>query len=139
VVGFADRFRPTYPGFPVGVAGVEQDHAVFFEGKPHARSWLVLLSRKSGQRWCEHGAPLRSSCGLFFKFRTEIWLEICRCAAGLRGRPAVSHISRKTSEMWGTRPLARGWSPKACWSGRPAGSLPRYSHTVFSPRLAART
>ena len=24
-------------------------------------------------------------------------------ATGLRGRPAVSHISRKTSEMWGTR------------------------------------
>jgi hypothetical protein len=34
-------------------------------------------------RWCEHGAPL---C-------------ICCPATGLRGRPAVSHISRKTSEM----------------------------------------
>jgi hypothetical protein len=29
-------------------------------------------------------------------------------AAGLKGRPAVSHISRKTSEMWGTRRLSRG-------------------------------
>jgi hypothetical protein len=26
----------------------------------------------------------------------------------LEGRPAVSHISRKTSEMWGTRPSVRG-------------------------------
>jgi hypothetical protein len=30
----------------------------------------------------------------------------------LRGRPAVSHISRKTSEMWGTRLLVTGWSLK---------------------------
>jgi hypothetical protein len=28
--------------------------------------------------------------------------------AGLRERPMVSHISRKTSEMWGTRLLVRG-------------------------------
>ena len=34
-------------------------------------------------RWCERGAPLWS----------------CGDRAGLRGRPAVSHISRKTSEM----------------------------------------
>jgi hypothetical protein len=26
----------------------------------------------------------------------------------VRGRPVVSHISRKTSEMWGTRRLVRG-------------------------------
>jgi hypothetical protein len=36
-------------------------------------------------RWGERGAPLR----------------ICETAGGLRGRPAVSHISRKTSEMPG--------------------------------------
>ena len=35
VVGFAHRFRPTYPGFPVKVGGVEQLHAAFFERKPH--------------------------------------------------------------------------------------------------------
>src|SRR5271165_2081966 len=58
--GFAHRFRPTYPGFPVEIRGVEQLHAAFFERKPHMRSWLVMRSRKSGQRWCEHGAPVRS-------------------------------------------------------------------------------
>jgi hypothetical protein len=35
--GFAHRFRPTYPGFPVEVGGFEQDHAAFFERKPHTR------------------------------------------------------------------------------------------------------
>src|SRR3984957_824016 len=49
-------------------------------------------SRKSGQRWCEHGAP--------------VWIS--GPGTGLRGRPAVSHISRKTNEMWGTRQLSRG-------------------------------
>jgi len=73
--------RPTYPGFPVEVGGVEQLHA--FEREPHARSWLVLRSRKSGQRWCERRAPVK----------------ICHPAEGLRGRPLVSHISRKTSGM----------------------------------------
>jgi hypothetical protein len=65
--GFAHRFRPTYPGFPVGVGGVEQLHAAFFERKPHARSWLVLRSRKSGQRWCERRAPVWS-CGARTRF-----------------------------------------------------------------------
>jgi hypothetical protein len=54
------RFRPTYPGFPVEVRGVEQLHTAFFKRKPHARSSLRLRSRKSGQRRCEHGAPRRS-------------------------------------------------------------------------------
>jgi hypothetical protein len=30
---------------------------------------------------------------------------VVETAPGLRGRAAVSHISRKTSEMWGTRLL----------------------------------
>jgi hypothetical protein len=72
-----------YPGFPVEIGGAEQDHAAFFERKPHTRSWLVLRSRKSGIRWSEHGHPCRS----------------VGTAAGLMGRPAVSHISRKTSKM----------------------------------------
>ena len=60
--GFAHHFRPTYPGFPVEGGGVEQLYATFFERKPHTRSWLVLRSRKSGQRWCERRAPVRI-CG----------------------------------------------------------------------------
>jgi hypothetical protein len=56
------RFRPTHPEFPVQVSGVEQLYAALFERKPHAWSWQVLRSRKSGRRWCEHGAPVRS-CG----------------------------------------------------------------------------
>ena len=52
------RFRPTYPGFPVEVGGVEQEHAAFFGRKPHTRTRLVLRSRKSGQHRCEHGAPV---------------------------------------------------------------------------------
>src|ERR1700722_8677940 len=62
-VGLRHRFRPTYPGFPVKIGGVGQLHAAFFERKPHTCSWLVLRSRKSGQRRCEHGAP-RRCCGL---------------------------------------------------------------------------
>ena len=33
---------------------------------------------------------------------------VVETAAGLRGRPSVSHISRKTSEMWGTRLIVVG-------------------------------
>jgi hypothetical protein len=33
-------------------------------------------------------------------------------AKGLRGRGVVSHISRKTSEMWGTRNLLQGKESK---------------------------
>ena len=61
--GFARRFRPTLPGFPVEVGGVEHLHTAFFKRKPHARSSLMLRDRKSGQRWCEHGAPLQSCVG----------------------------------------------------------------------------
>jgi hypothetical protein len=32
--GFAHRFRPTYPGFPVEVHDVEPLHAAFFKRKP---------------------------------------------------------------------------------------------------------
>jgi hypothetical protein len=32
-------------------------------------------------------------------------------ASGLRERPVVSHISRKTSEMWDTRRLVAGVEP----------------------------
>jgi hypothetical protein len=39
-------------------------------------------------------------------------VRICGTAKGLRARPAVSHISRKTSEMWGTRLLVAGIEPR---------------------------
>jgi hypothetical protein len=81
--GFAHRFWPTYPGFPVEVGGDEQRRAAFFERRRHRWSWLGLRSRKSGQSWCEHGAPVRSRGN----------------RDSLRARTAVSHISRKTSEM----------------------------------------
>jgi hypothetical protein len=42
----------------------------------------------------------------------SIACEAVKPATGLRDRPAVSHISRKTSEMWGTRRLWRGESQK---------------------------
>jgi hypothetical protein len=54
-------------------------------------------SRKSGQRRCERGHTY----------------GVVGPAAGLRGRPAVSHISRKTSEMWGTRPWCGDRAQKA--------------------------
>ena len=94
MVGASPRLiRPTYPGFPVEVGGVEQLRAAFFERKPHARSWLVLRNRKSGQRWCEHGAPVRSGDARCVGLRVK----------SLGARAVESHISRKTSEMWGTR------------------------------------
>jgi hypothetical protein len=37
-------------------------------------------------------------------------------AEGLRGGPAVSHISRKTSEMWGTRRSVAGIEPTCAFS-----------------------
>jgi hypothetical protein len=76
VVGFAHRFRPTYPGFPVEVGGVEQLHAAFFERKPHTRSWLVLRVGNPGNAGANVGHP----CGAV------------ATATGLRGRVAVSHI-----------------------------------------------
>jgi hypothetical protein len=88
------RFRPTYPGFPVEVRGVEQLHTAFFKRKPHARSSLRLRSRKSGQRWCEHGAPRRSFLSGGFVCPDGIV-----SLRGSRVRAVVSHISRKTSEM----------------------------------------
>jgi hypothetical protein len=42
--------------------------------------------------------------------RTEL-----RARESLRGRPAVSHISRKTSEMWGTRRLVAGIEPESAF------------------------
>jgi hypothetical protein len=57
IVGFAYLFRPTYPGFPVDISGVEQLHAAFFERKPHTRSWLVMRSRKSGDAGANVGHP----------------------------------------------------------------------------------
>ena len=88
-LGFAHRFRPTYPGFPVGIGGVEQLHAAFFERKPHAWSRLVLRSRKSGQRWCEHGAP--------------VWR--CEVRSGLEGEacgipPDVGSGDRVQKRVW---------------------------------------
>ena len=67
VEGFAHRIRPTYPGFPVNLGGVEELRAALFERKPHARSLLVLRSRKSRQRWGERGAPVWN-CGTRQKF-----------------------------------------------------------------------
>ena len=48
------------------------------------------LYRKSGVRWCERGAPVLFPQGLFLGY-------------GLGFGAVVSHISRKTSEIWGTR------------------------------------
>jgi hypothetical protein len=99
VVGFAHRFRPTYPGFPVDVGGVEQLRAAFFERKPHAWSWLVRCSGNPGNAGANVGHPYR----------------VVAPETGLRGRSLVSHISRRTSEMWDTACLARGYRV-----GRPA-------------------
>ena len=79
-MGFAQHFRPTYPGLPVEVGGVEQLHAAFFERKPHSLSWPVPRSRKSGRRWCEHGAPVWI-CG------TLEGLEGKACGAGIEPSP----------------------------------------------------
>jgi hypothetical protein len=52
--------RPTYPGFSVEVRDVEQPPAAFFEEKAAHVVVAKLASRKSGQRGCEHGAPVQS-------------------------------------------------------------------------------
>ena len=124
-----NRFRPTYPGFPVEVGGVEELRAALFERKPHARSLLVLRSRKSGRRWCEHGAPGRI-CGTRDKFEGETCgiphlaknerdapnflyaaLDRTACAPFFKERrmkfrePTKLH---RKSGMWGTRRWWRG-------------------------------
>ena len=87
-----NRFRPTYPGFRVEVGGVEELRAALFERKPPARSLLVLRSRKSGRRWCEHGAPVWI-CG------TLEGLEGKACGAGIepqkRSHTPHHHLERR--------------------------------------------
>ena len=72
-------------------------------------------------RWCEHGAPVRS----------------CRTATGLRARAAVSHISRKTSEMWGTRRCGGDRAQKRVVVAGPAVSFTVLTHTL-KPRFYLR-
>jgi hypothetical protein len=62
------------------------------------------LDRKSGVRWSERGAPVQ-----FFGVIYEV--EGCRFGA------VVSHISRKTSEMWGTLRFVAGLEPRFLWPG----------------------
>jgi hypothetical protein len=50
-------------------------------------------------RWCEHWAPLQSGVNEKGDYLDTSKKIPVGTAAGLRGRPAVSHISRKTSEM----------------------------------------
>jgi hypothetical protein len=113
VVGFANRFRPTYPGFPVEVGGVELGHAAFFERKPHTRSWLVLRSRKSGQRWCERRAP--------------VW--ICGSVIGLRGdlRYPTSREKR-----------ARYGAPGGCGGTRAKKLVPSIFHLLPATEFAQK-
>jgi hypothetical protein len=69
----------------------------------------IKIHRKSGVRFGERGAPVRfpldqlSTCkvtdeGLPITSDPVMYVYGCRCKA------VVSHISRKTSEIWGTRP-----------------------------------
>jgi hypothetical protein len=92
VEGFAHRFRPTYPGFPVEVGGVERLRAAFFERKPHTLSCLCCVVGNPGNAGANMGHPYR----------------VVEPVGGLRVGAVVSHISRETSEMWGTRLLWRG-------------------------------
>jgi hypothetical protein len=133
--GFAHRFRPTYPGFPVEVGGVEQLRMrLSFERKPHTWSWLVPRSRKTRQRWCERRAPLRSfltlkrlegkTCGIPHLAKNErdapnflyAALDRTACAPLFKERrmkfrePTKLH---RKSGMWGTRRLLRGMELKA--------------------------
>jgi hypothetical protein len=134
VEGFAHRFQPTYPGFPVEGSGVEQLHAAFFERKPHTWLWLILDRRKSGQRWCEQGAPVWSclarhtlegeACGIPHLAKNErdapnflyAALDRTACAALLKGEPHEVQGTHETPQeigVWGTRRLVAGIERKA--------------------------
>ena len=66
------------------------------------RSAIRLLETK----WLSRGFALVFGPRILVRrrgTRTDLWNR-----DGLRARPAVSHISRKTSEMWGTRPMVSG-------------------------------
>ena len=120
--GFAHRFRPTYPGFPVAPGGIEQDHVACFE-KGACVVGLASHSRKSGRRRFEHGAPVRA------------WGALKRH----EGRAAVSHICQKQADM-GHPASVEGMEPKACWSGWPQVSLlrPGCSGLVLFPVCVRR-
>ena len=70
------------------------------EVKAFEKSWS-----SAHVRWCEHGAPRRSSCGQFLKSRTEILVGICRSAAGLREGPRYPTSREKRARCRGTRHL----------------------------------
>ena len=87
-MGCAHHFRPTYPNFLHGAPPTPACAAFIKESRmkfDNARK----LDRKSGVRWCERGAPVDS-------LSTRLELVSGQSSA------VVSHISRKTSEMWGT-------------------------------------
>src|ERR1700679_3097464 len=87
--------------------------------------FMVRQPTKNGSRnklqtrdvkWVAHVSLLRPGCSGQDHQQGETHVSKGRCGA----RAVVSHISRKTSEMWGTRRLVAGMGPKAC-SFQPAG------------------
>jgi hypothetical protein len=86
------------PGFPVKFGGVDALYAAFLN---ESRTRSRLLDAHTGNP------------GISLVFR-EMWdttklnHKLSRPRGSLKARPVVSHISRKTSEIWATRRFEEG-------------------------------
>ena len=90
-----------HPRFPVKLSGFRAPHAPFLKER-----------RKRGPVQCS----VQEIRGISLVFR-EMWdtanLEVrCHRSSEFPGRAAASHISRKTSEMWGTQLFVVGTASK---------------------------
>src|ERR1700722_9961459 len=90
-----------YPVFPVKLVGVEELHAAFLnESRTRGTLWdRVQEIRVSARFWTMWDSTALdrhlSRSTISYTLNSE------------RSRSVESHISRKTSEMWGTHPLLR--------------------------------
>jgi hypothetical protein len=106
---------PRIPDFLSSVVALSKTMRLSLREKPHKRSWLVLRSRKSGQRWCEHGAPVRS-CG----DRTRLEGEAC----------GIPHLAKNERDV-GHPTIGAGIEPKRLLYERTCGFFcPVLTHTL---------
>jgi hypothetical protein len=78
----------------------EPQAPITFRSGPKERS--IGRERKAVEGFAHRFRPTYAGANMGHPYRAVA------TASGLRARPAASHISRKTSEMWGTRLLVRG-------------------------------
>jgi hypothetical protein len=117
---------PIPPEFPVALGGINELHASFLI-QSRTRDMASAANRKSGYfpLFCEMSET-----------RTLIWVvEEFGMAKAVRWRAVESHISQKTSEIWGTQDL---WSGQ-CLGVRPRGLLHSFRGELGAPGAPLRS